>query len=723
VSAREPFWRNLTRFEAGKLDAWLAVRNALAFGLPLAAGVAIHQPAGGLVAGIGALNVAYSDGSDPYRKRARRMLVASFLVAAAVAVGATCGWNPWLEMVTEGTAAFAAGLLVAISVPAGNIGLITLTTLIVFAAHPLTPVTAALSAVTALGGGLVQTAFALATWPLSRYRPEQRALAAFYGELSRAAESARTYQPPAVEAPAASAASTEAQRTLEGLATRDSAQAYRFLALLAQAERARLALLALGRLRFRLERDSPQAAGLLRDALALASARLAEIAATLGQERASGSPHRESGGAGKELADLADELRHEADLTGSQGAADVAAILADARSQIQALDGQLRSARELAQHATPEGFEAYARIEAHTPWTLRLQSAMARLRANFTLRSTAFRHALRLAAAVALGDIAGHWLASWMGWQRAYWLPMTVAIVLRPDFTGTVARGVLRIAGTLAGLALATALFHLLAPSPPAQVVLLVLLAFCLRYFGPANYGLFAVALTALVAVLVSLTGVEPGPVIAARGWNTVAGGLIALAAYRLWPTWEYTQFGESLARLLDAYRAYVQLVRDAYLAPAESFASRLDPARLAARLARSELEASVARIRSEPGAGAERLRRIDMILANSHRFIQAAMALEAGLASSRPVPARPAFRVFANDVDFTLYYLAAALRGSPLEAAQLPDLRERHRSLLSATAPGAERHALVNVETDRVTNSLNTLSYEILSAPGPSRF
>jgi hypothetical protein len=37
-------------------------------------------------------------------------------------------------------------------------------------------------------------------------------------------------------------------------------------------------------------------------------------------------------------------------------------------------------------------------------------------------------------------------------------------------------------------------------------------------------------------------------------------------------------------------------------------------------------------------------------------------MALEAGLASSRPVPARPAFRVFANDVDFTLYYLSAAL-------------------------------------------------------------
>ncbi len=90
-------------------------------------------------------------------------------------------------------------------------------------------------------------------------------------------------------------------------------------------------------------------------------------------------------------------------------------------------------------------------------------------------------------------------------------------------------------------------------------------------------------------------------------------------------------------------------------------------------------------------------------------------MALEAGLSSSRPVPARQAFRPFANDVELTLYYFAAALRGSPVSAEALPNLREDHNALVHSGDLLTERYALVNVETDRITNSLNTLSAELL--------
>ena len=63
--------------------------------------------------------------------------------------------------------------------------------------------------------------------------------------------------------------------------------------------------------------------------------------------------------------------------------------------------------------------------------------------------------------------------------------------------------------------------------------------------------------------------------------------------------------------------------------------------------------------------------------MANSHRFIHAVMALDAGLHRSRPATARDAFRTFANAVDATLYFLAAALRGSRIDPKTLPDLRE----------------------------------------------
>jgi len=300
---------------------------------------------------------------------------------------------------------------------------------------------------------------------------------------------------------------------------------------------------------------------------------------------------------------------------------------------------------------------------------------------------------------------------------------MTVAIVLKPDFTTTFSRGVLRLAGTFTGLALATALFHWLSPPATLQALLIGIFMFLMRWAGPANYGVLVTALTALVVLLFAITGVAPAEVIAARAVYTVIGGTIALTAYRVWPTWERTQAPEALARLLDAYRAYFQAVRDAYLHPGlESdpvFAARLEHVRQAGRLARTTLEASVARLRLEPGVTANRITQLQAILANSHRWIHAVMALEAGLFRSRPAPARAEFATFANDVDSTLYFLAGCLRGVPLRPGDLPDLREDHRSLVHAGVPDVERYELVNVESDRVTNSLNTLSGEIIQWAG----
>jgi uncharacterized membrane protein YccC len=337
------------------------------------------------------------------------------------------------------------------------------------------------------------------------------------------------------------------------------------------------------------------------------------------------------------------------------------------------------------------------------------------LRANLTLDSAAFRHALRLAVCVVMADA----LTRGIGWHRAYWGPMTVAIVLKPDFTTTFSRGVLRLAGTFTGLALATALFHALSPSAAVQAVFIAVFVFLMRWTGPANYGVMVTALTALVVLLFASTGVAPAELIAARALFTVVGGAIALAAYRVWPTWERTQVPEALARLFDSYRAYFQAVRDAYLHPGlerdAAFASRLEQVRQAGRLARTTLEASMARLRTEPGVAPGRLTTLQAILANSHRFIHAAMALEAGLWRSQPVPARPEFATFVNDVDATLYFLAAYLRGVAVEAGDLPDLREDHRALVQSGVSHAERYELVNVEADRVTNSLNTLSGELI--------
>ncbi len=662
--------------------------------LPLAAGVVLGSPAGGLIASIGALNVSYSDGADPYGYRARRMCAAAVLCALAVFAGGFLGRHEALVVILSAICAFPAGLAVAVGTTAADIGSIALVTLIVFSAHGMTAVDALRSAGAALAGGLLQTAFALAFWPLRRYRPERRALGALFRELARVAA-----EPPQVlEAPPASEQSTQAQLALAGLSGDRSLAAERCLAILSQAERIRLALMMLVRLRVRIGRedDSASAAGIMEECLALASRILSAIAGSLSGEQAL-HPHAEL----EKLHPLAESLR---------SAAGPGELLRDARLQIEALAGQLRSAEELTDHIDPAGTLEFARREAAQPPMLRLTGSLAVLRANLSLDSAAFRHALRLSVCVAIGEM----VSAAAGWTRAYWCPMTIAIVLRPDFTSTFSRGILRVAGTLVGLACATALFHILSPSIGVQVALIGVLAFLLRCFGPANYGVFVIALTALVVLLIALTGVAPGELIAARGLNTLAGGCIALAAYAVWPTWERTRLPDELARLFDAYRAYFEAVCDGYTHPQDSFADRLDRTRLDARLARSNLEASMARFRGEPGADLGRITALDAILANSHRFIHAVMSLEAGLERSRPAPVREAFHPFAAHAIATLNLLSATLRGAPLPPGALPDLREDHNALVRSGDPQTARYALVNLESDRITNSLNTLVLEV---------
>ena len=115
---------------------------------------------------------------------------------------------------------------------------------------------------------------------------------------------------------------------------------------------------------------------------------------------------------------------------------------------------------------------------------------------------------------------------------------------------------------------------------------------------------------------------------------------------------------------MLEAYRAYFRGIATTYQQLDAHDEAQLNALRLAARLARSNVEASAARISAEPGITAERLSLVNAMLASSHRLILAVMALDSGLAESEHAPARPAFRQFADDVDLTFYYLAAGAPG-----------------------------------------------------------
>ena len=773
-SAWAAFWQTVRRFQSDKVNPWLGFRNALGVAIPLVAGSAFGSISAGLAMSTGALNVSFRDSDAPYVQRARQMLIASVVAGFTVFSGTLCGQHNSIALALTTVWAFAAGMLVAVSQPAADVGVMSLVMLLVYSAVPLKLERAALAGLFALAGGLVETGLALAFWPLRRYVPERRALGNLYVGLSLAAAS-----PPetAAQSPPATAQSVAAQSALATLDQDHSVESERFRLLLIQAERMRVSALALSRLRARIGREptdrSPgtfsqgsdgtapaisgqtisaslaSAAGAIQSSpegaiqtspegaiqtspeeAVQASAEAAvqtspkatvqaspeetilaryfqvcsRVLYVIGSSLIAGVPVTVGIDLMEELDALAERLR-ELDSTRSPA---VEAMVADARFQMDALTGQIRSAIELATSATPSGSSAFDQREAAKPWTLRLWGTLATFRANLSLESAACRHAVRLAVCVLAGDA----IARAFELRRAYWLPMTIAIVLKPDFTATFSRGVLRLAGTFAGLVFATALVHVLPPGNAPQIVSVAVLMFVVRCYGGANYGILATSVTALVVFLIALSGVNAKEVIAARAVNTVIGGAIALFAYWLWPTWERTQISEIMARMLDGFRRYVQaVVRSSEPGDSED----LDSARVAGRLARTNLEASIERANAEPGASVEGVRSRNALLASSHRLAHALLALEAGLPTARSAPPSDAFRKFAHDVELTLYYLASALRGSPIGPDALPDLREDQRALVHSSDAQDQPYAFMNVETDRITNSLNTLKEELM--------
>jgi uncharacterized membrane protein YccC len=686
------FWRTVIRFDASKIAPEIAIRNTIGIVLPLIAGAALGNVAAGAVGALGALNVSYSDSRDPYSIRARRMLGASVFVGLAVFIGALSGRNNAAAVMAGSLWAFGAGMLVVLGLKAGNLGVTTLVTLVVFAARPMGPLDAAETGLVAFAGALLQTGLAIAFWPVRPYGPERQIVGALYAALSQVARSASA---PAL-APPASAQITEAREALATLAGDHAAEAERYVFLLSQAERIRLSLLTLRRLRARLGRDE----------------RGHEAAEAVGRVLEASSTVLES--IGKRLLDgkspivldgfnaMARELNQSA--AQSDGGL-LGAAIRDALQQTDALAGQLRTAVRL----TSGSVVAEAQTDRGISWRRRFYGRLAKLRANLSPHSTAFRHAIRLAICLGIGDAIGRSLSE----QRTYWIPMTIAIILRPDFTSTFTRGVLRLGGTLAGLLLATVLFHFVHGGGVGfDIAMLAVFAFLLRCIGPANYGIFVTAVSALVVLLIAITGVDPNAVIGARAMNTAAGGALALIAYWIWPTWERTQAGAVLAEMLEAYRDYFRAVVAAYNGSATA-AAALDRQRDNGRRARSNAEASVDRVASEPGVTPERAGLLTAILASSHGFAHAAMAIESALYQTAPAPPRPVVLEFARQVDPTLTALAGALRGDGLPQ-RLPDLRAAHNAILKSPESLNERYALINTETDRIVTSLNTLREQI---------
>jgi uncharacterized membrane protein YccC len=376
-----------------------------------------------------------------------------------------------------------------------------------------------------------------------------------------------------------------------------------------------------------------------------------------------------------------------------------------------ALCGQLRAAEELSRarlgHGRPRTAGGWAALRRFA--TLGSRSPLAVLRANLDLGSPALRHGLRLGAALAVGVA----LARGLEIPHGYWVPLTVIFVLRPDYGETFSRGAQRYAGTALGAGVATLLAAALAPGGYVLAALVGLMAWGMFAFFYANYALFTAAITAMIVFLVAFSAVSPYVAVLNRLEATAIGAALAMAAYAVWPTWERSTAGESVARLLGGQREYARSVLGGVVDPPAFDPAATRRARMASRLARTNAEASLARLAADPASQRREAGRFIGLLASTRRAAAALLALEACLQDGAVRPT-PELEPLAREVDETLARLVDSARGAARggRVIALSALRATQRRLVDAIGPGE-----IARETDRLVDALDTLAH-VLGAP-----
>lgn len=694
-------WRKLAQlgpFHWRDVAPRRAARVALGVVVPLGLGWASGHVDYGAYAALGALPAGVASFQGETRSRVAVVVAASVGMAVSTFVGATtAAVAPWLLVPVVGVWGYFTGLGVALGPRFGAAVLQWSIALLIAVGLPFGPAGAALRAGLVLAGGLLQAALVAVSWALRPGAHEQTALAASYRALAAYASDLATggSDPPPPTAFAAGDKLDDPNPLLP-LALRLA-----LLNLLEQAERIRSSLAALA------AHASMASEALVSEALAketrddrirrlmaCAADALNRIAGALTVARA------ERAALVRELNESINRLAVPADVPW--------------RWAGEALLGQLRGTASIVANLEAVAAQPAAPGAPAARSTGRSQgsvaAAIAQLRANVSTRSEAGRHAVRLAVIAVLSEV----IVQATGLYQGRWVTLTVFLVLKPDYSSTLYRGVQRAAGTMLGAGLGVAAVEF-ARLGQGRLVAAAAASIALAYaLFDVSYLLFNLFLTAFVLALLDLLGTPALRTAEARLLDTVIGSALALAAYFAWPTWEGAAAQEKFARLLEAHGAYGAGLLRELAQPGSVDVAQLRALQGTARRARSDAEAATVRLMDEPAHAPFTPQVARLLIAAVARLAHAELALHAlALSPDRPmnqagVPGRIAepLDAFSAALGTVISRLASALR-SLQQPEPIPALRPIHAAW--AGEPALRGTALVAI-TDRLVDAANAV-------------
>lgn len=695
VGALEYSWRQAVRVDRSQLVVATALRSAVGLALPLTIGVMTgHILTGVSIAGgaaiLGGVGLTFT-----YRARTRLLLFASIGLALSALVGSLTGRFALPAILIIGIWGFGAGMLVSISQSAMLIGLQSMLAFIVLSHFALSPPQAVIQALLMLSGALLQTALGFIPLPGYTFSPERAALSTVYQVLADKAEDPSH----PLTGGQINEALTKAETTLAG-SDLTTPRGKVFATLFNQAEQMHLDLIVLTQIRQSQPAHGDETATrreeLLQSIFQSTVVILRAVANSLCRSRLTQTLTEPR----QQLEQAIVALRRQTKAGESQELNRQALIYGEAlRRHLSTVEQVVRSWRNK---------RSYGKLHLpHRP-KVRLRDPLDTLRANLTLRSTACRHAIRLGVTLAVATALYHVLPL----ERGYWVPLTVLLVLKPDFSTTFSRGVARSLGTVLGALMTTLVIAKLAPTPTTLIVLDTIAAFISFSLLNVNYALFSSFITAVVIFLLAFINTQALTNIAGRLLDTLIGGVLALLAYVLWPTWEHTQVRDTVALYIEALSRFLTTTLQAYGDPSYTDLASLQQDRKEARLARSNAESSIGRLQKEPVRKQFSPETAQGLLASTDALAKSLLALEAYLQENSLRVPFPELKSFSQEASKSLRTLAGTIRQTEA-LARCSDLHKAlsrlKRARKTISNEGRAEIQFVCAEADAIVRSIDT--------------
>ncbi|MGB7505692.1 MAG: FUSC family protein, partial [Mycobacterium sp.] len=225
-----------------------------------------------------------------------------------------------------------------------------------------------------------------------------------------------------------------------------------------------------------------------------------------------------------------------------------------------------------------------------------LRSALDLTRRHLDRHSPVFRHAVRLAAAVA----AGCAVERYADVAHGYWIPLTVLMVLRPETAHTYTRCVGRLAGSVVGIVVAAGALVLIDPGAVVSAVLAIACVGIAYVASGVGYLALSASLTAAVVFLINIDRTGDSPTPGALLFASLVGGAMAVIAHVLLPDDALTRLGQRAGELLKTEVDYAATVIRACVHEVDNPADTMSAAWQRAFRARAAFEAAAGATRMD---------------------------------------------------------------------------------------------------------------------------